>query len=232
MTSISERVNQAFGRQDPSTEEGERDPIKEAERREQLSKYLDYIKEADKEAIGAIRRNLLLALLAAAAFLLFQTNTIEKIDLGPIELATGSKLTVFLTSLSAYFFLETAIAIPDADRKRVAFSQVFAIWNREAYNAGLALLVHANEPSYFAPLTESPAENHSTTFDRVYEKWITVPLALSMAFLPFVFEIYAFIVLFAGFGITDWTVWLNLVITSILLVATTSVIATATSSPT
>ena len=175
---------------------------------------------------------------ATAQYWIHRAYQFQQAAPGPDEFhgnATAEELrqrSVFLTSLSAYFFLETAIAIPDADRKRVAFSQVFAIWNREAYNAGLALLVHANEPSYFAPLTESPAENHSTTFDRVYEKWITVPLALSMAFLPFVFEIYAFIVLFAGFGITDWTVWLNLVITSILLVATTSVIATATSSPT
>jgi hypothetical protein len=232
MASISERVNQAFGSRDSSTKKVERDPIKEAERREQLSKYLDYIKEADKEAIGAIRRNLLLALLAAVAFLLFQTQTIEKIDIGPIELATGSKLTVFLTSMSAYFFLETAIAIPNADRKRAAFSEVFAIWNREAHNARLDQLVYAKEPSYFATLTAWPAEKDRTSFDRIYEKWIAGPLAVGIAFLPFAFEIYAFIVLFAGFGRTDWTVWLNLVITSILLAGATSVVIAALSSPT
>lgn len=76
---------------------------------EQLTQYLDYLRDALKETLSQMRRSLLLMFLLALVFALFQTRTLEDVSLGPIKITSRSELVVFLPTLIAYFLFELRV---------------------------------------------------------------------------------------------------------------------------
>jgi hypothetical protein len=208
-SSIAKRISDAF-----ATPSG----TSQAEGPEQLAKYMDYARESVSESIQSCRRNTLAALLTSAAFLSFATHVVDKVDLGPIELGAESKLIVFLTSLSAYFFLEAAIKSNQAEQRRKTFAEAFKLWNKKAFDLQLNIPIAPDEPSYFAVSTVTPSDKYATQFDRRFDK-IGITLVFMFMFLPYIFEIVAFIILFKASGFADWVVWLNAALCLALLSA-------------
>jgi hypothetical protein len=206
-SSIGKRIRDAFAAQSGEFQ---------SEALEQLVKYMDYAREAERESIQSARRSVLAALLTSATFLAFSTQLVDKVDLGPIELGSGSKLIVFLTSLSAYFFLDAMIKSNQAEQRRTAFIGAFRLWNKRAFDADLGLLITPDEPSFFAPSTVTRQASYLSPFDRRYEK-LGVNLMVVTLFLPFVFEGVAFTLLFRASGFTDWVVWLNAALCLLLM---------------
>jgi hypothetical protein len=206
---IGDRINAAFDVANEGDKKGNAD---------QLTKYIDLLREANTETLNAVRRNVLLGFITAASFLLFQTQTVERINFGPFEISTGSRVTIFLTSLGAYFFLEVMVKANLASQQGFAFRSAFKRWNSKVSEGDLDLLLQVDQPTYFTSSRVTPLKGNSTPFDEHYS-WISIPLAIAVAIMPFVFEIYAFIEMFARYGYADWIVWLNCVITVLLLTA-------------
>jgi hypothetical protein len=182
----------------------------------QLVKYMDYARDAWTESVSQMRRSLLLALLLCLVFVLFQTRTLEKISIGPIEVAANSALVAFFPTLASYFFVEMSTKWKQALVKSDVFTACFRLWNASAWSRNFESHVSPDNPLFFAGGGRPVEAENATQFHRLYLVVVRTLFPLVLL-LPLGFTLYAFYALFDTHGWTSWAVWMNAVVTSALM---------------
>lgn len=93
--SIHERLGDAFVSDDGNVVE-----------KNDVLEYMNMLR-ANLDAVAhAMRRSVTLSLTASALFVLLWVDASRKLSLGPIEFLKNSNISIFLTSISAFYFLD------------------------------------------------------------------------------------------------------------------------------
>lgn len=175
------------------------------------------LRESSTEKVHAMRRSITFALAAAMLFVLLQTNLAPKISMGPLEFLRSSPLSIFLTSVVAFLFLDAAIKSSELARQHSAFRYSFKCWNEKANQDDLDTLVIADMPIYFGFNIPRPGSDTATIEDRLYEIAVA-SLIIAVMCVPLLFQVYSFWTMFSSFGYGNALVWINLGLVAPLLV--------------
>lgn len=170
------------------------------------------------EYTHAARRSVNFGLAAAAIFVLLQTDLAPRFSAGPMEILSNSTLATFLTSAVAYCYLSAMASVTYLERLTSAYAAAFTLWNKDAEDNDLELLILPLNPIYFSAAGRSPRTENRLPFDRRYE-WVGGALIAPVLLLPPIFGVYAFISLFASFGANNVAVWINLALYTLFTIS-------------
>jgi hypothetical protein len=176
---------------------------------EQALKYMEALRPVLKDYSRAGARSGLLVLTLAVVFELLHRSIISEVRIGGVLIKDLSFLRIFLPPAIAYFFFDGVSNSCRYDRLAEAHSAAFSVWNRTAESLDLDSLVEPAVPLYW--LTGGGLRDEQMDrFDKL-QTAAAVAIGCGLLLGLCAFEIYAYVVLFRGPGISILAAVISLV---------------------
>ncbi len=201
---VTKRVSDSFGD----------DSVAEAK------EYLSLLSDAWKDVTATLTRQTIFLFLLMGLFeLLVYQRKEAQITIGSISIAGTSVIVIFLPTVIAYLIYdEFHLSARWTDINNAYYTIYTKIWPNQNEN-DLAEFVTPKLPGLWRIGTSVSSENAmpSERFIFSVDRIVSVVAGL---FLPFAFEVQAYIVLFTKFGFVNIFLWINVFICFSLVFAT------------
>lgn len=189
MTHIANRVMKSF----------------ESTDREEMVKYLEWLRDTASKSEEKTRRAVLYALIGIVAFEILEIDTKSELSLGPLKLSDPSPVILFIPVAVAFFMLEAFVSITKYDAGRVTFRDLLERWQPLAKGNEIDGIVLPPEALYVASGTVNIGS--SATPEEKAESLISRSVMIGVILIGLAFEVHAFVVLFRALGAGSPLLW-------------------------
>jgi hypothetical protein len=196
---IRTRVNESFNSDD----------------KDSLKYILDSLTVSWKDHADGIRRSGILMIVLIALFELLVRGLVKQVTLGPLVLSSTTTITIFVPTVIAYFYYESfryGMAFEDAVN---AYAQVLKMWNSAAEENDLWTILIPRTPAFWPAVSAS-----EISYGGRIEGTIGITVGVVTIFGILGFEGYAFYQLYNVPQVIHPLLWINAVLTALLLLAT------------
>lgn len=163
--------------------------------REQISKYIDWLRPVKAEYMQGIRRMATAMVLLAAAFELVANSRSAEISIGSFRVDRGSIVLEFLPAIVAYFFLQINIDTNRVSQVDKIFQATFKLWSEKAWSNDLHLALQESAPVYWSMLGGTSRPENTYASDKLEDK-VSYALLFVVTGGTLLFEAQAYFTLF------------------------------------
>jgi hypothetical protein len=182
-----------------------------------IGPYLDHLRENLRDIGSAYGRSFTFVLLVIAAFELFARAAVDKASLGPFEVTELSLIQKALPVIGSYFFYDLAVIGIRGAQVNNVYGRILRLLHPEFHRAGLLILI----PPHRSSLVPQRMPGQRT--NGLYERLSSALYYLVIFGIP-CWDVYAFIILFGNFHISDVTLWIAFVISVLYIILGISVL--------
>jgi hypothetical protein len=195
-----------------------KDSFDSSKNKDQVGKYLEWVREAIKENRQAAQKSVFFTLAAIVLFELIVSIKVTHLTLGPLDISQDSIILVFIPTAVAY--LSTQVIFYECRHTLIfrAYTATMAEWNAEAEANDLEVLVAPPDPLHWNTTIEATQNKNKNSLDSI-ESIVASIIILAMGIGLLGFQFQAFIILFRTLHASNFLVWVNLICTVGLIIA-------------
>jgi hypothetical protein len=183
--------------------------------KESVAFYLQSLMATEKDYADGLRRSGALMLILAAVFELLLRGVIKQTTIGPLVLSSTKNLEVFVPTAVAYFFYDALNCGVNYEIVASVYTETFAVWNATAEANDLDVIIRPRTPAYF-PAGGGRRTGISPFADLIAK--IQSAFVVVVLLGPALFLGYAFYQLFGLLHPSSILLWVNVLISTALLV--------------
>jgi hypothetical protein len=198
--SLSDHVKKAFG---------------SAKSKEYAKEYLETIHANWRDAESRISQSLLSLVFFISVFELLTRAAVAEVTLGPFKVTDLAIIQKILPLIVAYFFFEFGSSTIQRNELSDVYYEIIRVCHKSISSNNLQYYLSPRIGFFlFGNLFWQPAN----ILVRNIQYLLQIPIVLFAILGPTIFEIYAFLRLFEGFGVSDIVVWFVLLFSVMIMI--------------